>query len=224
MALNMNNHAFKGHKTLLGSKYVTYGEVELPLRYDLYEKSSKGFDWGHNGPASMQLAFSVLYQIKGRDTANKHVLKFTQEVIKRLNTRDWILDAVDVLRWLQENEEDSLENDSIKEEIKISQEEEVERKEALIKPKMEKLHVVKPAKKLKSRKDNVVKLVCKELGITQKQLAEILEVPEGTVSSWAVKNEIPRLGKKAIEFYTQSTRNQRIVDSYKDFMCLLQAS
>ena len=50
-------------------------------------------------------------------------------------------------------------------------------------------------------KTNVVKEICKELNITQKNLAEILEVPEGTVSSWAVKNEIPRLGKKAIEFY-----------------------
>jgi hypothetical protein len=63
-----------------------------------------------------------------------------------------------------------------------------------------------------------------ELGITQKTLAEILEVPEGTVSSWAVKNEIPRLGKKAIEFYKLSTKNQKIVDSYKDFMHLLEAS
>ena len=75
-----------------------------------------------------------------------------------------------------------------------------------------------------ARKANIVKTICKELEITQKQLAEILEVPEGTVSSWAVKNEIPRLGKKAIEFYTISIKNQKIIDSYKDFMHLLQAS
>ena len=39
----MNKHVFKGHKTLLGSKYVTYGEVELPLRFDIYPKAKSGF-------------------------------------------------------------------------------------------------------------------------------------------------------------------------------------
>ena len=76
----------------------------------------------------------------------------------------------------------------------------------------------------KKRKINVVKKVCNELHITQKNLAHILEVPEGTVSSWAVKNEIPRLGKKAIEFYIEKQKNQQIVDSYKSFVHLLNAS
>lgn len=79
-------------------------------------------------------------------------------------------------------------------------------------------------KKVKKVKSNVVKDVCKELKITQKTLAEILEVPEGTVSSWAVKNEIPRLGKKAIEFYILSVKNQKIVDSYRSFKELLEVS
>ena len=201
---NMNKHVFKGHKTLLGSKYVTYGEVELPLRYDLYSKSKNSFDWGHNGPASMQLAFSILYQVSDKDVANTYVLKFTQEVVKKLS-RDWVLNSVEVLEWIVENKaEEPLE---IKSEIKKQ-------------PTM----TLVTKKKTRSKKDNVVKNICKELHITQKQLAEILEVPEGTVSSWAVKNEIPRLGKKAIEFYTVSTKNQKIVDSYKDFIHLLQAS
>lgn len=38
----------------------------------------------------------------------------------------------------------------------------------------------------------MVKDICKELSIIQKNLLEVLE---GTVSSWAVKNKIPRLGK-----------------------------
>jgi len=46
MIVNRNHHVFKGHKTLLGSKYVTYGEVELPTRYELFSKSKDGFDWG----------------------------------------------------------------------------------------------------------------------------------------------------------------------------------
>ncbi|MCD4667012.1 MAG: helix-turn-helix domain-containing protein [Sulfurimonas sp.] len=200
MTLNMNNHTFKGHKTLLGSKYVTYGEVELPLRYKIFSKSESGFDWGHNGPASMQLAFSILYQLSDIDTAKKYVLKFTQDVVKHLNSRDWKLGAIDVIKWLDENKEDFIEKES------------------------ELVLVTQPVKKSKKKKTNMVKSICQELHITQKQLAEILEVPEGTVSSWAVKDEIPRLGKKAIEFYTINTKNQKIVDSYKDFIHLLQAS
>ena len=208
MAITMNKHVFKGHKTLLGSKYVTYGEVELPLRFDIYPKAKSGFDWGHNGPSSMQLAFSILYQVSDKETATQYVIKFTQEVIKKLNARDWILNSIDVLDWLKENKEPV-------EEVKL---------EIVPEPIPEMVLVTKPKKQSRPRKNNVVKEICKELAITQKQLAEILEVPEGTVSSWAVKNEIPRLGKKAIEFYTASVKNQKIVDSYKDFIHLLQAS
>jgi len=216
MAANMNNHVFKGHKTLLGSKYVTYGEVELPLRYDLYSKANSGFDWGHNGPASMQLAFSILYQVSNQETAMSLTVRFTQEVVKKLNSRDWVLNSFDVIDWITATTKDleiqpevmPIEASNITEHSTVS----------------ELTLVSKPAKKSRPRKDNVVKAICKDLNITQKQLAEILEVPEGTVSSWAVKNEIPRLGKKAIEFYTVSTKNQKIVDSYKDFIHLLQAS
>lgn len=197
--MTMNKHTFKGHKTLLGSRYVTYGELELPLRYELFTKSNNGFDWGHNGPASMQLAFSILYQVSDQETATLNVLKFTQEIIKRLNSKNWKLSAHDVMQWLNEKGE----------QVKIKE---------------PKLKLVNAPKKATKQKNNIVKNICKELNITQKQLAQILEVPEGTVSSWAVKDEIPRLGKKAIEFYTQSTKNQKIVDSYKDFMHLLKAS
>ena len=203
MAINMNNHVFKGHRTLLGSKFVTYGEIELPTRYEIFEKSSSGFDWGSAGSSSTQLAFSMLYQLTNEELATKYAAQFANDVVKTLNSRDWILSAVDVLEWIDQNCE------------------EIQKEEEEKAPQMEKL---KPLKKSKKSKTNVVKEICKELNITQKNLAEILEVPEGTVSSWAVKNEIPRLGKKAIEFYMLSTKNQKIVDSYRSFMQLLEAS
>lgn len=201
----MNKHVFKGHKTLLGSKYVTYGEVELPLRDDLCSRATS-FDWGHNGPASMQLSFAILIQLSDETTATKHMIKFTQEVVKQFSSRDWVLSAHEALEWIHINEETSKDVPS---EITV---------------------VTQAPKRLKRnsqpkiKKSNIVKTICKELEITQKQLAEILEVPEGTVSSWAVKNDIPRLGKKAIEFYTLNHKNQKIVDSYKDFINLLHAS
>lgn len=205
MAINMNHHVFKGHKTLLGSKYVTYGEVELPTRYDMFSKSSNGFDWGHNGSGPMQLSFSMLFQVSDKDTAVALTTKFTQDVVKKLNTRDWVMSAFEVMTWIEKNSQEL--KKEIKEELKT-----------VTKP------TNNPIKRTRKKKDNVVKNICDELGITQKNLAEILEVPEGTVSSWAVKNEIPRLGKKAIEFYTQKTKNQKIVDSYKNFIHLLKAS
>ena len=196
MAININKHVFKGHKTLLGSKYVTYGELELPLKFDLYPKDKNSFDWGHNGPASMQLAFSILHQINNdQDVATKLAVKFTQEVVKRLNSRDWILDSSDVIKWLAANEKELEALD------KVNKDKSNQKSNMVL--------VTKQKGKSKTRKENIVKSICKELEITQKQLAEILEVPEGTVSSWAVKNEIPRLGKKAIEFYTISIKNQK---------------
>jgi len=193
-----NNHVFKGHKTLLGNKFVTYGEVELPLRYDIFAESKNGFDWGYTGSAPKQLAFSILCQVSNENIAKSNAIQFSNEIIKTLNSRDWILNASDVIKWIEKNNQEELVQEA--EPLKTA------------------------PKKIKKQKTNIVKNICKELEITQKNLAEILEVPEGTVSSWAVKNEIPRLGKKAIEFYILNKKNQDIVNSYKSFVHLLNAS
>ncbi len=205
MTITRNNHVFKGHKTLLGSKYVTYGEVELPTMYELFGASKEGFDWGYNGSAPKQLAFSMLYQLTDLEFAKEYAEQFSLDVIKSLTSRDWILSAADVFAWIETN------TNYLAKDLPTSQQSTTHKSHEKIK------------KKSKS-KSNVVKDICKELGITQKYLAEILEVPEGTVSSWAVKNEIPRLGRKAIEFYIQNQKNQKIVDSYKNFQQLLQVS
>jgi len=192
---NRNNHVFKGHKALLGGKFVTYGELEFQTRYEIFNKS-ENFDWGHNGPGAHQLSFSILCQLTDENFAKDYYVNFSNDVIKQLNSRDWVLTSLEVFDWIKGNVED------------------VEEKSPIL---------TIPVKKSKV-KINVVKKVCNELKITQKNLAHILEVPEGTVSSWAVKNEIPRLGKKAIEFYIEKQKNQQIVDSYKSFVSLLDAS
>jgi DNA-binding transcriptional regulator YiaG len=185
--------------------------LELPLRYDLFAQSKNGFDWGHTGPAARQLAFSMLCHLGNEEVAKENAYKFANDVVRNFNSRDWILNASDVLTWIKDNTQ-TAEN-----------EQHVEKNVQLVKNVPENtliLETQKLTKKAKA-KTNVVKDVCKELQITQKNLAQILEIPEGTVSSWAVKNEIPRLGKKAIEFYIQSQRNQQIIDSYKNFAKLL---
>ena len=46
--------------------------------------------------------------------------------------------------------------------------------------------------------ENIVKKVCKEFDITQKELAEMLDIPQGTMSRWQNDN-IPKMAKLALE-------------------------
>jgi DNA-binding transcriptional regulator YiaG len=184
------NHVFKGHKSLLGKRYVTYKEVELSTHLSLFNHSRDGFDWGYMGSGPLQLSFCILYEVAGEEIAKRYKTEYAKEVISKITSKDWNIEAKDVKSWVGQQKE---------------QEQEVStQKETKVK-----------------KVSNVVKDVCKELGITQKKLAKILEIPEGTVSSWAVKNEIPRLGKKAIEFYMQSQKNEQIVNNFKNLLSLV---
>lgn len=217
MAIIRNNHVFKGHRTLLGTRYVTYGELELPLRYELFDLSKNGFDWGHSGPGARQLAFSMLYQVSNEQIARDNVSLFTSDIVSKFNGRDWIIAASDILKWIDQHTKKEEKEPEVVNSIKKIEEPTKEHEEDI-----QDVLVLKAQKPKKQKpKSNVVKDICDELKITQKQLAGILEIPEGTVSSWAVKNEIPRLGKKAIEFYIQSQKNQQIIESYKSFVNLL---
>ncbi len=204
MAISMNNHVFKGHKTLLGARYVTYAEVELPTYFELFERS-KTFDWGFLGSAAQQLSFAMLYQVsQNKEYSSANAQKFSQEVVKYFG-KDWILSAKEVQEWIENNPSTAAiqtAEPANKTDVKVRNNNRTTKRGA--------------------SKDNIVKRYCKEIGITQKELAKVLEVPEGTVSSWAVKNEIPRLGKKAIEFYIENKKKEEIIESYKNFVNLLQ--
>ena len=200
----MNNHVFKGHKTLLGARYVTYAEVELPTYFELFERS-KTFDWGFLGSAAQQLSFAMLYQVsQNKEYADANAQKFSQEVVKYFG-KDWIFSAKEVQEWIENNPSTAAiqtAEPANKTDVKVRNNNRTTKRGA--------------------SKDNIVKRYCKEIGITQKELAKVLEVPEGTVSSWAVKNKIPRLGKKAIEFYIENKKKEEIIESYKNFVNLLQ--
>jgi len=53
---------------------------------------------------------------------------------------------------------------------------------------------------------NIVKKVCKELGITQKELAEMLDIPTGTISRWASTNEIPKTAEIALNLLIENKK------------------
>ncbi len=46
--------------------------------------------------------------------------------------------------------------------------------------------------------ENLVKKTCRELGITQKELAEKLDVPLGTINRWGSSEDIPKMTKIAL--------------------------
>ena len=52
-------------------------------------------------------------------------------------------------------------------------------------------------------KDNIVKRVCKELGLTQKELAERLDVSTASISLWA-KGDIPKMAQLALELMLEN--------------------
>ena len=54
-----------------------------------------------------------------------------------------------------------------------------------------------------SEEQNIVKKVCAELGITQKELAEELDVPQPTVTRWS-KGDIPKMTKIALELMLEN--------------------
>lgn len=59
--------------------------------------------------------------------------------------------------------------------------------------------------------NNIVKLTCKELGITQKELAQKLDVPQPTMARWQ-GGEIPKMAKLALELLLE---NQELKNDMK---------
>ncbi|MCX6075636.1 MAG: helix-turn-helix transcriptional regulator [Campylobacterales bacterium] len=54
-----------------------------------------------------------------------------------------------------------------------------------------------------SEHENIVKRACQELGITQKELAERLDVPQPTMARWQ-SGEIPKMAKLALELLLEN--------------------
>ena len=69
--------------------------------------------------------------------------------------------------------------------------------------------------------DNIVKKVCKELGITQKELAERLGVHLTTVQKWAQSNQLPEWAKRFLELYKENEKNKEVVNTLKKLLELI---
>ncbi|EFN6206392.1 TPA: helix-turn-helix domain-containing protein [Campylobacter jejuni] len=63
-------------------------------------------------------------------------------------------------------------------------------------------------------KENIVKKVCKELNITQRQLSEMLEIPESTISGWAT-TKIPKMAEVALTLMLENKQQKEILEAIK---------
>lgn len=68
---------------------------------------------------------------------------------------------------------------------------------------------------------NIVKQVCSELDITQKELADILDVPQPTLSRWQ-KGEIPKMAQLALEQMLEIKTLRQHLDNVKKFYTTLK--
>ena len=70
--------------------------------------------------------------------------------------------------------------------------------------------------------NNIVKKVCTELGITQKELAEKLGASEGTVRNWSSSNELPQWALNFIETILEHKKDKEIVTKFKELLNLIK--
>ena len=73
-----------------------------------------------------------------------------------------------------------------------------------------------------SEEQNIVKKVCAELGITQKEFAEKLGASEGTVRNWSSSNELPQWALNFIETLLEHKKDKEIATKFKELLNLIK--
>ena len=73
---------------------------------------------------------------------------------------------------------------------------------------------------MKPIEENIVKKVCKEFNITQKELAEMLDIPQATMSRWQNDN-IPKMAKLALELMIENNNFKKGSEALKEAFRLL---
>ncbi|RQD66681.1 XRE family transcriptional regulator [Campylobacter hepaticus] len=63
-------------------------------------------------------------------------------------------------------------------------------------------------------KENIIKQVCKELNITQRQLSEMLQIPESTIARWKNGN-LPRLTELFLKTMLENIELKRKLETIK---------
>ncbi|MDR2100134.1 MAG: helix-turn-helix domain-containing protein [Campylobacteraceae bacterium] len=68
--------------------------------------------------------------------------------------------------------------------------------------------------------ENIVKQTCKELGITQKELAEMLDIPQPTLARWQA-GDITKMAQKALELLLENKQLKAKLQKIKEAQNIL---
>jgi len=75
---------------------------------------------------------------------------------------------------------------------------------------------------LKEKEVHLVKRVCKELGLTYKELGEKIGYTDGGLKNLVFKNQVTRNLEKSIELYLETLRLKKEVEEANRFRNVLQ--
>lgn len=73
-----------------------------------------------------------------------------------------------------------------------------------------------------SKEQNIVKKVCAELGITQKELAEIMKINDVTVRNWSSKGQIPESSISFMEYLIENKNLKKENEEIKQALSILK--
>ena len=74
---------------------------------------------------------------------------------------------------------------------------------------------------MEEKKENIVKKVCRELGITQAELARMLKVSPHVISKW-VTSSTPHTAKLALELMLENKKLKKHIKNIKNFYETIQ--
>lgn len=211
MATNLKGKYFVASRGFYGTNSVSYRNIEMEVtKYNHdYANPITSFEWGDTEKSSNLLAFAILNTIASPTVARIYANKYTESVIKNFKEDEWRMEAIEVAHWINANTDYTIELDN-EETLQAEQEEKKREEEAFEKEKRrikrEEEFQKQVKEKLKKRSDkilteNVVDTLCKELRIKHETLAKILDLPTETINNWRLENKMPKLARKAIEFY-----------------------
>ena len=93
--------SFKGFIDDDGKKVVYFDGIELNPRYDIFNLTRDGFDWGYNGTAPMQLSVAMLAQTTSIKNAKRYKSQFMLEKLVKLPKNRWSITVAEIKIWLK---------------------------------------------------------------------------------------------------------------------------
>ncbi len=109
-----NNQIFKISKELYGDNTVSYNNIKLVALNRLDLGSSLSFSWGDTSTGSEALSYCILSKVGSQEIASRYAKSYTTSVISKIKKDDWTLNAIDVVQWINENTNYSIDENDFK--------------------------------------------------------------------------------------------------------------